>query len=317
MIARTDRAHLIEDCQRCGGRALAEVPLARLTTWHIGGPAEMVIEPHSAETLRRVLLLAARRGYPLRLLGNGSNVLAPDSGVRGIVVKLAGGYAQVEFQGHHVRAEAGAFLPKLARDAAARGLAGLECVVGVPGTVGGGVVMNAGVPGATLGERVTRVEARPLGLEQLETFDRDACRFRHRGSRFCDSQMVIWSVELELEPDDPAAIAARMDEHMAHRRATQPLYLPSAGSVFKRPADGTPPGRLLEEAGCKGLRRGGAAVSELHANWIVNLGGATADDVRGLIDTMRQRVLDHCGVALELEVVVWQEAADRGTASVD
>lgn len=308
MIDRADRANLIEDCERCGGRVLVEVPLARLTTWQIGGPAELVVEPHSAETLARVASLARRRGYPLRLLGNGSNVLAPDSGVRGIVVRLAGGLANVTFEGTRVTAEAGAFLPKLARDAAARGLAGLECVVGVPGTIGGGVVMNAGVPGATLGERVVGVDLQSLTESSRRCRAHADCRFGHRTSVFRETREVIQQVTLELVPDDPAAITARMDQHLAHRRATQPLNLPSAGSVFRRPADDTPPGKLLEEAGCKSLRRGGAAVSDLHANWIVNLGGATADDVRGLIATMRERVLDRCRVELELEVIVWRES---------
>lgn len=293
-------AALGDDC-----RVRFDVPLAELTTWRIGGPAEVVVEPEQVETIIRLRRLAAAEGWPLRVLGNGSNVLAPDGAVSGIVLRLAGALNRVDYEGDLVRAEAGAFLPKLARDAAARGLTGLECVVGVPGTVGGGVVMNAGVPEGTLGQVVRWAEVlRPDGrIDRLTAAD---LAFAHRDSRLQHEPGLVLRAELRLGEGDPAAITETMDRHMAHRRATQPLNLPSAGSVFRRPP-GAHPGALLEEAGCKGLRRGGAEVSELHANWIVNRGGATAAEVRWLIIEMRRRVREQSGVELHLEVEIWHE----------
>lgn len=299
-----DRARLSDLVTRQGGRIVFEQPLAELTTWAIGGPAEAVVYPTTRETLREVVALAAAEGWLWRVMGNGSNLLCPDEGVRGLVLNLTNSLAGIEWREPELQAEGGVFLPKLAREAASRGLAGLECVVGVPGTVGGGCVMNAGVPDGTLGDVLVEVELLlPDGT--VETRPAEALGLGHRESRLQREQAVVLAARLRLRPDDPTAIAARMDHHMAHRRRTQPLHEKTCGSVFRRPAEDYP-GRLIELAGCKGLRVGDAEVSALHANWIENRGGATAADVRRLMAEIVARVERQFGVTLVPEVIVWE-----------
>jgi len=248
-----------------------------------------------------------RLGCPLRVLGNGSNLLAPDAGVRGIVLHLANQLAARRTDGDELVAEAGCFLPKLAHDAATAGLRGLECVVGVPGTVGGGCVTNAGIPSGTLGDVLVAVDVLlPTGA--VAALARAELALGHRESRLRHEPWIVLGARVRLAPDDPGAIAERMREHLAYRRRTQPLNLPSCGSVFRRPAEGLP-GALLEAVGAKGLRVGDAEVSALHANWIVNLGQATAADVRALMAELAARVRDRLGVALVPEVVVWEPDA--------
>lgn len=303
-MTAAERRRLSELADALGGEVSFERPLAELTTWRVGGPAEAVFAPAGRAALSAAVALAEAEGWRCRVIGNGSNLLCPDDGVRGLVLHLAGALTGVRFEGPEIEVEAGAFLPKLARQAGARGLSGLEGLVGVPGTIGGGCVMNAGVPSGTLGDVLVEVEVlRPGGAVERWTVEELA--LGHRESRLQHEPGIVLSARLRLAPGDPAEIAARMDEHMAYRRRTQPLTLPTCGSVFRRPAEGYP-GQLLEEAGCKGLRRGDAEVSSLHANWIVNLGGARAEDIRWLMDEMRRRVRERTGIELVPEVIVWE-----------
>lgn len=302
-MTAAERDRLTELAGDLGGRVAFEQPLSELTTWHIGGPAEAVLFPARRECLLAAFELARWSDWPWRVMGNGSNLLCPDEGVRGLVLNLTNALAATEFDGLTLRAEGGAFLPRLAREAAARGLAGLECVIGVPGTVGGGCVMNAGVPDGTIGDVLVETEVLTAAGE-VRTMRRDELALGHRESRLQREPAIVLAATLRLRADEPAEIEARMASHMAHRKRTQPLGEATCGSVFRRP-EGDYPGRLIEAAGGKGLRCGEAEVSSLHANWIVNRGGATAADVRRLMDEVQARVKALSGIELVPEVIVW------------
>lgn len=303
-MTAAERQQLADLAASAGGDLRFEVPLAELTTWKIGGPAEAVYWPRTRAGLVAAAALARRSGWPLRVMGNGSNLLCPDQGVRGLVLNLTNSLAEVRIDGTAVVAEAGAFLPKLARETGGRGLLGLEGVVGVPGTVGGGCVMNAGVPSGVVGDVLSWVEVLTEQGEERR-LGRDELALGHRESRLQHEPWLVLAARFELTPGDAEAALARMAEHMAYRKRTQPLSEATCGSVFRRPPDDYP-GRLIEVAGGKGLRRGGAVVCELHANWIVNEGGASAADVRALMADLRERVRRQCGVELVPEVVVWE-----------
>lgn len=302
-MTAAERRDLSELAADLGAEARFGQPLAELTTWRIGGPAEALVCPHTRAALQAVTAWTRAAGCPLRVLGNGSNLLAPDEGVAGVVLHLANHLAGHDFDRDELWAEAGCFLPKLARQAAELGRTGLECLVGVPGTIGGACVTNAGIPSGTIGDALLEVEA--LGPDgNVVTLPKAALALGHRDSRLRHEPWTVLAARLALGRDEPAAILARLAAHLAYRRATQPLNQPSCGSVFRRPAQGFP-GAILEAAGCKGLTRGAAQVSELHANWIVNLGGATAADVRALMAEMQARARAGAGVELTPEVVIW------------
>lgn len=291
-----------ELAQKIRGRVLCNEPLKEHTTWRIGGPADILVEPASREDLRTVLYFVREKGLPLTVIGNGSNLLVSDSGVRGVVVKIGDRLGAVTVAGQKITAEAGAKLSRVAAVAQEAGLSGLEFTVGIPATIGGAVTMNAGANGAMIGELVETItvmdyEGREKVLNQTEL------DFGYRYSRLQVLPVIVVEVVLCLTPADPAAIKRRMQEYLQKRRCTQPLEYPSAGSVFKNPP-GVAAGRLIELAGAKGLRIGDAMVSEKHANFIVNLGAAKASDVLLLIKKVREMVEEKFGVRLELEVKV-------------
>ncbi len=304
-MTASERAELAALVADLGGQVRFELPLGELTTWRIGGPAEAVVAVTHRAALVAVARLARQAGWPLRWLGNGSNLLCPDQGVRGVVLHLCGHPAEVTWRDHTVVAEAGAFLPKLAREAAARGSAGLECVGGVPGTVGGGVVLNAGIPAGTISDHLAWVEVLTETGEVVRRSPADLA-FGHRTSRLQREPWLVLAAGFSLAADEPGAVSERLNEHLAYRRRTQPLGEPSCGSVFRRPPDDYP-GRLIEAVGGKGLRRGDAEVSAVHANWIINRGQATAADVRALMAEIQARVARQFGVDLVPEVIVWEE----------
>ena len=280
-----------------------DVSLAPRTSFGIGGPAELLVTASSIEAVAATTTLAKAAGVPLVVLGGGTNLLISDRGVAGIVLELGGLFDYVRdlpSPDGCVRWEVGAACgaAKLVRRAARRGLMGLEMLCGVPGTLGGALVMNAGGREAGIGQSVERVRlvsrGEPLWL------DGSAAGFAYRQSRF-PPESVLLAAELHLTPGDVSALQATMRDAQAQRRATQPLGLPSAGSVFKNPP-GDFAGRLVEQAGCKGWREGEAEVSRRHANFIVNRGGASAADVWRLIERVRARVREHAGVELTLEL---------------
>jgi UDP-N-acetylmuramate dehydrogenase len=280
-----------------------DVPLARYTSLRVGGPADALATPSDRAELSRLLGVCARHRLPHLVIGGGFNLLVRDGGFAGVAVRLERLRGLEERPLGGVRAEAGVSHASLTGFCARRGLAGLEFGVGIPGTVGGWVAMNAGI-----GERETRDAVReievmsPTGSKRRH-LGRDALRFVYRGLRGLAPGSVIVSVLFAVTLADPADVRREMDRLLARRAATQPLTVPSCGSVFKNPR-GDYAGRLIEAAGLKGRRRGGAEISPVHANFIVNTGGATAADVLSLIDEARCAVLARTGIALEPEVRV-------------
>jgi UDP-N-acetylmuramate dehydrogenase len=284
-----------------GSRARPDEPLARHTSFRIGGPADLLVLPGSEHELSHVLRTAAPYGVRVTLLGGGSNVLVGDGGMRGIVVKLGRGFAAVAWRagGAGVRAGAAVQLGRLARAAVERGLAGLEYAEGIPGTVGGALFMNAGAYGGDIAAAVDAVE----GLEAdgaARTIEAAALAFRYRRAEL-PRGFVVTAVRFRLRPEAPGAVAARMAEARTHRLAAQPHGSANAGSIFKNP-NGDHAGRLIEAVGLKGVRAGRARISERHANFIVNEGGARAVDVKTLMDQAQRAVWERSGVWLEPEV---------------
>ena len=279
-------------------------PLAAHTSFRIGGPARWMAFPKTVEEVRTLLRLAREADIPVRLLGAGTNVLAPDGGVDALVLCLKDALRGVRLpEGNCIEAMAGETLASVAVFARKNGLTGLEFAHGIPGTLGGGVYMNAGAYGGELRQVVRQVTF--LHADgRLETFENEDCAFVYRTSVFENMPGVIVSARLALQPGEPAAIEAKMRELMEKRRASQPLELPSAGSTFKRPA-GHFAGPLIQDAGLKGRGVGGAKVSEKHAGFVVNFDHATAADVRATIALVQKTVYETSGVRLEPEVRIW------------
>jgi UDP-N-acetylmuramate dehydrogenase len=283
-------------------------PMSRHTTMKAGGEADLLVVPQDIEELRRIVLAAHRTGLPVMVLG-GSNLIVQDGGITGVVVKLSR-LNHIRLMGsNRIEAEAGVLLPRLARAAARAGLSGLEFTIGIPGTVGGSIVMNAGTREGELAPRIESVTLmRPDG--ELLTLGREELRFRYRHAEL--PQGCVVSAQFALQPAPPAQIDATMTRMLGVRNATQPLHAPSAGCVFKNP-QGDSAGRLIEAAGLKGYRIGDAQVSERHANFIVNRGHARANDILMLIRHVGRQVERQFGVTLELEVkIVGRSARPKG-----
>lgn len=286
------------------GSMVSTVPLRDATTWRIGGPG-LVLDLPGVDALSEALSLAESTGVPWFVLGRGSNVLAADEGYDGMVVRLSGRLAGYSIRrrgrGYVMQAGGGASLPSAAGAACMAGATGLEFACGIPGTIGGAVFMNAGAYGGSMSDLVTVVTAvSPDGsVVRLDGVD---CGFGYRDSVFQRRRMVVAGVELYMPEGDVFDIRREASRLLDERRHKYPLDLPNAGSVFKRPPDGPPPGRLLEDAGMKGVREGDAEVSPVHANFIVNRGRATAAEVRRLIERARKAVLKRSGISLEEEI---------------
>lgn len=282
-----------------------QIPLAPLTNYRVGGPAEFFAEPPGEEALRMVLRQAAEEEIPVRVLGRGTNLLVSDAGVRGLVVRLpAGEFSGLERYGTRLRAGAGHSLPALVKWSVAQGLGGLECLAGVPGTVGAALRMNAGGKYGEIRSRVRSVSGFTRAGAPFR-FEPHACGFVYRGSALKDC--IVTRCELELEEGSSALGSERVRGILDEKRATQPLAGRSAGCVFKNSRlPGVPPaGRIIDELGFKGQRVGGARVSSLHANFLVCDGNAHAADVLELIRRIRERAAHERGVELELELEAW------------
>jgi len=290
--------------ERFGARVRFAEPLSRHTSFRIGGPADAWIEVDSGAELCGVQRTAQAHGVPLAVLGIGTNVLVADRGVRGIVVKLGRALGRFDWQpaaagGWHVRAGAAAPFKKLVTEAASRGVSGLEFAEGIPGSIGGGLLMNAGAFGGEISNCVTGIVLVDPAHGERHV-PRAELRFGYR--RFdLPQDHVVTHVDFALAPDDPAAIRARMADAKRKRDKKQPLGFPNAGSVFKNPP-GAFAGKLIENCGLKGRRVGGAMISEQHANFIVNCGGATAGDVKRLMDEVADTVWRAHAVRLVPEI---------------
>jgi len=289
-------------------RIIPRASMARYTTFRVGGPADVLVNIADTREIATALRAARLAGVNATIIGNGSNLLVRDGGIRGLVIRIAGDCASIRREGDMVYAKAGISMSAAAQFALSEGLGGLAEIAGIPGTLGGGVIMNAGAYGRELSQVVTRVDAVSITDGKLMVFEGPDLGFSYRHSAMMDANVIVTDVTMQLTPADPAVIRARMEELGRARRDKQPLQLPSAGSTFKRPA-GYFAAKLIDDCGLRGLRVGDAQVSEKHAGFVVNLGKATASDILTLMDKVRSRVMDVTGVMLEPEVRILGEDA--------
>ena len=274
------------------------VPLAELTSFRVGGPARFVLRPQSYEEIRNAYEYAVSIGMPVALLGKGTNILASDSGFKGLVIRFDMPLHEPIFQGNTVTACCGTSLTQLSRETVKRGLSGMECLCGIPGTVGGACAMNAGAYGEEIRQILKRIRLLRNGKDEwVDVLDND---LGYRRSAFTFPDAIALEALFELKKDDGTA-AETMQSCMEKRRAKQPLELPSAGSTFKRP-EGHYAGALIEQCGLKGYSVGGAQVSKKHAGFVVNTGGATERDISTLIAYIQDTVKRETGVLLEPEI---------------
>ena len=284
---------------------LLEEPMAKHTSFRIGGPADVLAQPGNEAELAELLKRAAHHAVPVTLVGNGSNLLVRDKGIRGLVIKLSNLFSSITVAGNVLTFGSGISLAMASKKAASLSLSGLEFAVGIPGTIGGAVYMNAGAYDGEMAKVVTSVQVmdRQGQSSQLKADELD---FSYRHTALQNSGLIVTSVTVSLQPGEAESIKAKMDDFSQRRIAKQPLELPSAGSMFKRPV-GYFAGTLIEQTGLKGYTVGGAQVSTKHAGFVVNVGGATAKDVLQLISDVQARVLAAQGVQLEPEVLVLGE----------
>ena len=294
------------DLKRLLPEARLDEPLARYTTFRIGGPADAFVEARSRAELETVLRFCREKGVPLMALGFGSNLLVRDKGVRGVVLRLRGEFETLEFlPGDRVRAGAGVRVPQFVTACAERGLTGPEPIVGVPGTVGGALVMNAGTREGEIGPLVESVECFDRETLALKTLPRSALRFDYRRSNL--ENVVVAHATVLLKPGDKAVIMTRVQQLQQRRLQTQPIHTFNVGSTFKNPA-GRFVAQMVEEAGLKGYAIGGARVSPKHANFFENFRDAKASDVLALVEKVRVTIREKFGLELELEMKVVGEA---------
>lgn len=280
---------------------LLQEPMAGHTTFRIGGPADCFVQLENEEQLMEVQRYLNMVEVPFFLLGNGSNLLVSDEGYRGVILQVGQKMNKIVVAGDTIVAQAGATMAQVARAAWENGLTGLEFASGIPGTIGGGVVMNAGAYGGELRQVVTMVKVVSKEGEILE-LDNETMEFGYRTSIIRNSGFTVIEVTFRLQPGDKDAIKAKMDDLASRRREKQPLEFPSAGSTFKRPK-GYFAGQLIMEAGLRGFQVGGAKVSDKHCGFVINAGGATAKDVRAVIEKVQRQVKEKYNVDLETEVI--------------
>lgn len=275
-------------------------PMSKHTTFRIGGPADLFLMPHSAKEILAAVKLLKEEGIFFTVIGNGSNLLVSDEGIRGAVIRIGHEFSNIEVNGTYVSAEAGALLSSTAAAAAEAHLAGMEFAGGIPGSVGGACIMNAGAYGGEMKQIL--VSADVIDSEgSMRTIEAGEMELGYRTSAFSEKGMIVLSAVMHLKEGDPKEIRRLSEDMRIRRQSKQPLNMPSAGSTFKRP-EGYFAGKLIMDAGLRGFRVGGAAVSEKHCGFVVNTGGATCEDVKNLISEIQRRVFDQFGVMLEPEV---------------
>lgn len=285
-------------------------PMSAHTTFKIGGPADVMVEPVTAEGVKGALDVCAMAGVPCYVVGNGSDLLVGDKGIRGVVILLRDRFSKITVEGNRVRAEAGALLRDVALAAADAGLSGMEPLWGIPATVGGACHMNAGAYEACTADVLESIEAYVPGQTlpdgtrmrgSVQTFRVDELAMGYRKSRVHDEGLVVLSARFSLAPGNSAMVRNMMDDYQRRREEKQPLDMPSAGSTFKRPV-GHFAGKLIMDAGLRGAREGGAEVSTKHCGFVVNADHATASDVNALIERIQDEIRSQFGVELEPEV---------------
>jgi UDP-N-acetylmuramate dehydrogenase len=283
------------------GRVLFNAPLKRYTSMKVGGPVDALLFPADVDELRALVHRAREKAIPLLILGKGTNLIVMDQGVRGWAISLTRGFRRIKTDGERVEAEAGVLLQRLVQFSAQRNLTGFEPFIGIPGTVGGGLAMNAGAWGSELKDltlSVTLMEENGTIMERT----RSKLQFSYRGL-VTPSGSVILKARFQLKHGDREEIRERIESYSERRKRTQPLDYPSAGSIFKNPQNARA-GRVIDEAGLKGFRIGQAMISERHGNFIVNLGKATAEDILHLMEWVEKKVYEKKGISLEREVKV-------------
>ena len=282
-----------------GSGIFMEEPMKKHTTFRVGGPADVLVQPDET-ALAAILALCRQYHVPYSFIGNGSNLLVGDKGIRGVVIEMTDPMGNIEVDGTKITAQAGAMLSKIANTAASNGLGGMEFAAGIPGSVGGAVVMNAGAYGGEMKDIIEKVYVLEENGVQLE-LDRDALDFGYRHSCIPKKKYIVTKVVLNLVPRDEAEIRSEMKELNEKRAEKQPLQYPSAGSTFKRP-EGYFAGKLIMDAGLRGYQVGGAQVSEKHCGFVINKGDATAADICQLMRDVSDKVQAQFGVVLEPEV---------------
>ena len=284
-------------------RVLCDEPMAKHTSFAVGGPAEFFVDVHDATEIVTLIKIAKRHAAPWHVIGCGSNILVSDAGLPGIVIHIGAEFSHVEIDGTKIHAQAGATNKQVADAALAAGLAGYEFASGIPGSVGGAAIMNAGAYDGEFRDVAESVECLTPDGELVTVSAADA-RWRYRGSMMMDAGYIVTGATIALAPADTESIQAKMTDLETRRRDKQPLEYPSAGSTFKRPT-GHFAGKLIDEAGMRGHRVGGAMVSEKHAGFVVNVDNATAADVLQVIHDVQDAIYASAGVRLETEVRLW------------
>lgn len=280
-------------------------PMKLHTSFRIGGPADILILPTEISEIQNIVIFCKKNKIPLYIIGNGSNLLVRDKGIRGVVVKIAQNFNNVKVEDTFIKAKTGILVTLLSKVALENSLKGLEFAAGIPGTLGGAIVMNAGAYDGEFSNVIEKVTV--MDYEgNIKDLKKDELKFGYRWSIFQEEKYIILEALIKLEKGNYDEIKSKMEEYSARRKAKQPLNLPSAGSTFKRP-EGNFAGTLIEKAGLKGMRIGDAAVSEIHAGFIVNLGNATAGDVEKLIEYIQNRVYEKFQIFLEPEVIILGE----------
>lgn len=277
-------------------------PLCKYTSFNIGGPADYLVIINNEEELKQVISLTKENNVPFYLLGNGSNILVGDKGFRGIVIKLGGAFEEVITEGDTIKAGAAITLAKIAKEAMDNSLTGFEFAAGIPGSLGGALVMNAGAYGGEMKQVVTSVKVLTVNGD-IEIVDNQGMDFGYRHSILKENGGIALGCTIKLQPGDKDSIRAYMQELAIKRKEKQPLEYPSAGSTFKRP-EGKFAGKLIEDSGLGGFSVGDAQVSEKHKGFVINKGNASAKDVKELIDQIIEIVKDKQGVTLEPEVIM-------------
>ena len=281
-------------------------PMAKHTTFKVGGPCDLLMQPETEQELVEAIQQCKATGEPYFVIGNGSNLLVKDAGIRGTVIVISNLYSAVEpvpEQPYMLRAQAGVLLSKLAKTAYQMQLSGLEFASGIPGTLGGGIYMNAGAYGGELSQVIVQTRYYDQERGQVKTLTGEEHEFSYRHSVFQTNKNIILESTLQLKPGNADEIKAMMDDFSMRRKSKQPLEYPSAGSTFKRP-EGYFAGKLIEDAGLRGFAIGGAQVSEKHCGFVINRGDATADDILRVIAHVKEEVLRQFGVELEEEVQI-------------
>ncbi|MEY8304740.1 UDP-N-acetylmuramate dehydrogenase [Anaerosalibacter bizertensis] len=284
------------------GKVLLDEPMKNHTSFKIGGPADIMIIPGNEKELIEGIKICKDNNINYYIMGNGSNLLVSDKGIEGVVIKISEEFGDIVVNDTTIKAESGALLTVVSKKALKNSLTGLEFASGIPGSIGGAITMNAGAYGGEMKDIVTKVRCLN-GDGNIVEYSNEEMKFRYRKSRVEEEGLIVLSVEMELEKGDYKTIEERMRELTEKRTSKQPLHLPSAGSTFKRP-EGYFAGKLIDDSGLRGIRHGGAQVSEKHCGFIVNIDNATSEDVRTLIRTVQKIVKDNYGVELETELKI-------------